>query len=311
MSTSPGQLSNPVPRRLALFGAALIALFALGVAAGRVFEPGAPGAAAAPEGGMAGHGSGGAADGHGSGAGQATGSHGGHASAGEATPVRGLAVAEGGLRLVVVDHELPLGVAAPLRFRIVDAEGDPVRRFDVLHTKRMHLILARRDLTGFQHLHPRLGVDGAWTAPVRIDAPGSYRLFADFSHEGEATTLAADLAVDGDAELQPLPALSPTATSDGGYDVKLLPSPSRAGAETELRFAVSRDGHPVATEPYLGAGGHLVALREGDLAFLHVHPVGDSLAFAATFPTAGGYRLFLQFKVDGRVETVAFTKEVE
>jgi hypothetical protein len=32
---------------------------------------------------------------------------------------------------------------------------------------------------------------------------------------------------------------------------------------------------------------------------------------ATTFPTAGRYRLFLQFKVNGRVETVAFTKEVE
>ena len=288
MSTSPSQLTSSVPRRLLFFGAALVALFALGAAAGRVFEPGAPGAAGAAEGEMAGH-----AAGH------------------EPTPVRGLAVADHGLRLVVVDRELPLGVAAPLRFRIVDTEGDPVRRFDILHTKRMHLILARRDLSGFQHMHPRLGADGTWTAPVRIDAPGSYRLFADFSHEGEATTLAADLAVDGDAELQPLSAPSATATGDGGYDVKLLSAPSHAGTETELRFVVSRDGQPVATEPYLGAGGHLVALREGDLAFLHVHPVGDSLAFAATFPTAGGYRLFLQFKVDGRVETVAFTKEVE
>jgi hypothetical protein len=51
-----------------------------------------------------------------------------------------------------------------------------------------------------------------------------------------------------------------------------------------------------------------VALREGDLAFLHVHPGPDG--FAATFPTAGRYRLFLQFKDAGRVHTVAFTREV-
>ena len=35
------------------------------------------------------------------------------------------------------------------------------------------------------------------------------------------------------------------------------------------------------TEPYLGAGGHLVALREGDLAFLHVHPTGHGDATPA------------------------------
>ena len=61
-----------------------------------------------------------------------------------------------------------------------------------------------------------------------------------------------------------------------------------------------------------GAGGHLVALREGDLAFLHVHPDehADDVAFEATFPTTGRYRLFLQFKHDGAVQTVAFTQEV-
>jgi hypothetical protein len=66
----------------------------------------------------------------------------------------------------------------------------------------------------------------------------------------------------------------------------------------------------VQTEPYLGAGGHLVALREGDMAFLHVHPTGDGPSFGATFPTEGRYRLFLQFKHDGRVQTVAFTQAV-
>ena len=72
------------------------------------------------------------------------------------------------------------------------------------------------------------------------------------------------------------------------------------------------------TEPYLGAGGHLVALREGDLAFLHVHPTARRrhgrarrlVGFAATFPTEGRYRLFLQFQHEGRVQTVAFTQEV-
>jgi hypothetical protein len=73
---------------------------------------------------------------------------------------------------------------------------------------------------------------------------------------------------------------------------------------------VTRDGRPVAVEPYLGAKGHLVALRQGDLAFLHVHPDESSLRFMAEFPTAGRYRLFLQFKTQGRVHTAAFTQEV-
>lgn len=67
-------------------------------------------------------------------------------------------------------------------------------------------------------------------------------------------------------------------------------------------------------EPYLGARGHLVALREGDLAYLHVHPESDAtegrdIRFAVEYPSAGRYRLFLQFKHEGRVHTAAFTRE--
>jgi hypothetical protein len=230
----------------------------------------------------------------------------------KADPVRGLAVATDGLRVVVDDPELRRGRAEQLTFRIVDGQGETVRDFDVEHTKRMHLIVARRDLTGFQHLHPEQTEDGAWTTRLKLDDAGSYRLFADFSHAGEARTLATDLRVDGPADLKPLPAPRTSAASDGGYDVRLDAGSTHPGEEANLRFTITKDGEPVRPEPYLGAGGHLVALREGDLAFLHVHPTeqGASIGFAATFPTEGRYRLFLQFQHEGRVQTVAFTQEV-
>jgi hypothetical protein len=70
-------------------------------------------------------------------------------------------------------------------------------------------------------------------------------------------------------------------------------------------------------QPYLGAYGHLVALREGDLAYLHVHPegapgdgatpAGPRVEFAAEVPSAGTYRLFLDFRHAGVVRTAEFT----
>jgi hypothetical protein len=281
--------------RLAAFVAALAVVFGGAALAGAAIGPDRDDAAAPPD-----------ADEH-SGMTSAQ-AHGGHEAP---DPVRGLAVAEGGLRVVVADPELRRGREETLRFRIADDSGEAVRDFDVEHERRMHLILARRDLTGFQHLHPELDADGTWRTQVRLGDAGSYRLFADFSHAGDAHTLAADLRVDGPADLRPLPEPRPTAVSDGGYDVRLAASAARPGQEADLRFAITKDGVPVQTEPYLGAGGHLVALREGDLAFLHVHPTSeDSVRFAATFPTEGRYRLFLQFKHEGRVQTVAFTQEV-
>jgi hypothetical protein len=279
--------------RLVAFGALLAVLFTAAAAAGGALDPDARGEEAAEP----------IADGaHGADAGPA-----GHEGAAE---VHGLAVADdAGLRLEVLTPELRRGREQRLAFRVLDKSGAPVRDYDVEHERRMHLIVVRRDLTGFQHLHPELRADGTWETRVALPDAGSYRVFADFSHDGEATTLASDLRVDGAADLRALPGPATVADAGDGYEVRRGAGAVRAADEAELRFTVTRDGAPVATEPYLGAGGHLVALREGDLAFLHVHPT-DGLGFMATFPSPGRYRLFLQFKHEGVVRTAAFTQAV-
>ena len=225
-------------------------------------------------------------------------------------PVRGLAVSEKGLTLELARTAAPLGTPFELAFRIVDRNGQTVRDFDVEHTKRMHFIVVRRDMTGFQHLHPTENPDGTWSLPVSLPEAGSYRVFADFSVGEKPYTLADDLTVDGSVRSQPLPAPAKRFDVDG-LRVSLTEGATKAGEESELGFTVTRQGRPVAVQDYLGAKGHLVALRQGDLAFLHVHPDENSLKFMATFPTAGSYRLFLQFKTtDGRLHTAAFTQEV-
>ena len=226
----------------------------------------------------------------------------------------GLAVSANGLTLALDRTELPRGERAPLSFRILDGEGRAVRDFEAEQDKRMHLIVVRRDTQGFQHLHPRMDRSGRWSTPVTLPAAGSYRAFADFQRGGEKSTLGADLAVDGPVDWQPLPAAAATDRLPGGYEVEVRGEGSRTGSESELAFGVSRNGEPVRTEPYLGAGGHLVALRAGDLGYLHTHPGHDTAAaavrFATEFPSEGRYRLFFQFKHEGRVHTATFTREV-
>ena len=286
-----GRRVSSIPRQLATFAAVLAVLYTGGFIAGQFIDTGTHGGDT-----MEGHGGGG---------------HGGEAPV-AADQVRGLAVADDGLRLALETPELRRGRPGPLRFSITGSDGRAVRDFDVAHEKRMHLIVVRRDLTGFQHLHPRMDAAGTWSTTARLDEAGTYRVFADFTRDGRAITLASDLRVDGSARLGPLPRPR-TSASSGGYQVRLDAGGPAAEREADLRFTITRDGQPVRPEPYLGAGGHLVALREGDLAFLHVHPTehgDDGVAFAATFPTEGRYRLFLQFKDGGRVHTVAFTQAV-
>jgi hypothetical protein len=223
--------------------------------------------------------------------------------------VRGLAVSEGGLTLDLARTAAQPGKPFNLAFRVVNRRGQTLRDFDIEHTKRMHLIVVRRDMTGFQHLHPTQAADGSWSVPVTLRDAGSYRVFADFSVDGKPQTLAYDLAVDGPVRSSGLPTPVKSISVDG-LRVRLTEGAGRAGMQSQLAFTVTRNGRPLAVQDYLGAKGHLVALRQGDLAFLHVHPDENSLKFTATFPTAGRYRLFLQFAVDGRVHTAEFTKDI-
>ncbi|WP_435594547.1 hypothetical protein [Streptomyces panacea] len=131
------------------------------------------------------------------------------------------------------------------------------------------------------------------------------------AHAAAATnlTLGADLAVSGPYEPAALPPVRATAEVDG-YQVA-LDGALTPGKASDVKLTVSKDGAPVTNlQPYLGAYGHLVALRAGDLAYLHVHPDGRSgakVSFGATAPSDGAYRLFFDFRHEGKVRTAAFT----
>jgi len=243
------------------------------------------------------------------------GAHGGSHASGEeplsATP--GLAVAAGDHRLVVPRTRVAAGREAVLEFSVVDDRGT-VHDFDVEHERRMHLIVVRQDFQAFQHLHPEQRADGSWVARVDTRRPGAYRMFADFSTGGESLTLASDLFVPGDFRPEPLAPARSTADAGDGYRVVLDSVPAGAGQTVESDFEISRNGEPVSeVQPYLGADGHLVALREGDQAFLHTHPQGEPggagpIRFDVSYPSAGRYRLYFQFRHGGRVRTAEFTR---
>lgn len=219
-----------------------------------------------------------------------------------------------GYTLDLAEPEVQPGTQIPVRFRITDGSNAAVTDYVESHEKQLHLIVVRRDLTGYQHVHPTLDGAGTWSVPLNFPDAGDYRVFADFvPRGGDALTLGADLRVAGDYEPQPLPAPASTTTVDG-YTVTLAGSP-KAGESSELMLSVSRGGKPVTDlQPYLGAYGHLVALRAADLAYLHVHPMGGhagpGIGFHTSSPSAGEYRLYLDFKHRDVVRTAEFTVSV-
>ncbi|MEU9049288.1 hypothetical protein AB0D37_02605 [Streptomyces sp. NPDC048384] len=244
---------------------------------------------------------------------------GGHGGGHETKPAGGLQISEGGYTLDLRTPGVTAGQRSDLSFVIRDDDGRAVTAYRREHEKELHLIVASRDLGTYRHLHPTRAADGTWSIPVELPRAGGYRVFVDFTpakKDAENLTLGADLAAAGSYEPQPMPAPNTTAKVHG-YEVR-LDGALRPGKESELKLKVSRGGHPVTNlQPYLGAYGHLVALRSGDLAYLHVHPNGEpgdgrtrpgpAISFTATAPSSGSYRLFLDFKHEGEVHTAEFT----
>ena len=227
----------------------------------------------------------------------------------------GLATEAAGYTFVPERATLPLAQQRTFRFRIVDSHGNTVRNLDLDGGVRLHLIVVRRDFVGYQHLHPALHPDGSWSVPLTLSAPGVYRAFADFDIAGIKTVLGHDLFVPGNFAPARLPAPASTTSADG-FAISLAHADLHAGKETALRFSVTRNGRPVPSfQSYVGHRGHLVALRDGDLAYSHVHPLPEGapgeIVFHTELSSAGRYRLFLQFKIGGVVHTAPFTVEVK
>lgn len=117
--------------------------------------------------------------------------------------------------------------------------------------------------------------------------------------------------------------------------------PFKAGQPYWFRFRVEdKDGKPATDlEPYMGMAGHAVFLSTDGNIFAHVHPAGSvsmaavnlaeghspkaamknmdhnvpaaEVSFPYGFPKPGEYRIFVQVKRAGKVETAAFVAKAE
>ncbi|HEX6686170.1 MAG TPA: hypothetical protein VF062_25580 [Candidatus Limnocylindrales bacterium] len=220
--------------------------------------------------------------------------------------VGGLALSAGGYTITPLSHE-----GGKLSFVIKGSDAKPLTSFATVHEKQLHLILARRDLTGYQHLHPAMAPDGTWSVQADLSKAGVWRVFADFTALTQAgaqsaLTLGYDITIPGDYRPEAIPAAARESTVDG-QTVTYEGTPT-VGATSPLLFRVPGGG---ALEPYLGSYGHLVVLRDGDLAYVHVHPepalVGGAVKFWLAAPSPGRYRMFFDYQVGGKVHTAQFT----
>lgn len=223
--------------------------------------------------------------------------------------------------------KLQPNTAGKYQFAILDDKNQPIKDFETVHEKQMHVMVVRKDLSYFQHIHPTLDTKtGIWTLDkLTIPTDGPYRLFADFTQRGDKNpiTIYEDLSI-GDMtkyKKQPVGDTKEDKTF-GKYQVLLQTEPIVLQASTEAKliylFGDAQNGGMSLTglEPYLGSMGHAVILSE-NLDFIHAHAKDDKtlasrgvVEFAATFPKEGKYKIFGQFKHDGKVFTTDYVLPV-
>lgn len=207
------------------------------------------------------------------------------------------------------------------RFKLYGLDGHDFGPNDlkVIHEKKMHLLMVRDDMTGYQHLHPERA-DGKWVVTADVAEAGDYQLYVDIEPvEEKPVVLRVPVSIGGKSSVKAFPVPNDDLSAEAeGYRVTLAADDLRTQATVPLAFAITKSGRPVSDiDKYLGAYGHVVSLRHDDFDdFYHVHPLDDArpvdgtVRFETTFPVRGRYTLYAQFNVGGAVRTFPITVDV-
>jgi hypothetical protein len=224
-----------------------------------------------------------------------------HPSGGMATPVAA-GYEQRGYQLVTDNVMSAMdGMPGVAGFHLLHPDGSTVTEFDRVHEKLLHAIVVRPDLSEYHHVHPQVREDGSWT--LTLPGPGQWHLVFDSTPSGETAPIVVSANIDDEQPVAtvPLPPPADTVELDG-----LVISRAR------FDFTVTDASGAAVTglETYLGQPAHLVAIRQGDLAYTHLHPNGEMdgmFTFGEGINEPGTYRLFLEFGYRGEVLLATFT----
>lgn len=202
------------------------------------------------------------------------------------------------------------------------ASGKPVDAFEKFNTKFSHLVIVSRDLNFFEHIHPDIIGPGRMSVTTILPQEGQYEMFLQFTPKGqEEATVNQPLQI-GNVQTPPAQLIPDTdqAKELDGYTFRLSSLPQKANQVAMVQLSIEKDGNPISgIEPYLGAGGHAVIINQDAGSFLHVHPMSTAidgfyrspLTFHTSVPAPGLYKMWIQTQIQGKVETVDFTFQVQ
>ena len=189
----------------------------------------------------------------------------------------------------------------------------------VVHEKKIHLIIVRKDLSVFYHEHPAYTAAGNYRAPFTFAKGGDYVLFQDYTPEGSGHQLGRQAVSVQGSKYTPVKFSQDRMQwqQDGYQAILAFDKELKAGQLLGMKITLSKNGQPVTDlDQYLGALGHVVVISEDTEHYLHVHPndqtdKGPVIGFNTNFEKPGLYRVFLQFNHGGQIHTGDFTINVK
>jgi hypothetical protein len=184
---------------------------------------------------------------------------------------------------------------------------------ETIHERRAHLIFVSEDLEYFNHIHPTKETNGVYSVETNLPYGGKYKLFAEYKPaDEEKITEVIEIIVDGDQKPEKSYNSENKFYMGKEYSVKLLNTNNLiAGKDSRIIAEFYKDGRELninKLENYLGEKSHAVAINLRDKNFMHIHPmiIDDKLNLHLNFDEADLYRLWLQFKINGKVYTSDF-----
>ncbi|UTF48999.1 hypothetical protein NLA06_10465 [Desulfomicrobium sp. ZS1] len=221
------------------------------------------------------------------------------------------------LTLEAEPEVIQAGQQVEIALRLTDAYGAPVSEFEIVHEKKLHLIIVREGLDKFTHTHPEPGPDGTMRTAMTFPEGGTYYFYADFTpRDGNGVTLMAELRVEGEAS--PAPPLDPYVPGMVQTDEMLAKVGIDAGQGMHrVSFALMDLNETPVTdlEPYLGAMGHFVVISADGSKYVHAHPLTtdkpNEVAFDVHFPGPGIYKGWGEFQRGGAVLLVPVVMQID
>ena len=137
---------------------------------------------------------------------------------------------------------------------------------DVVHEKKIHLIIVSDDLFYFAHVHPEYQADGSYTWQHTFPEGGSYFLYADYKPTGGNPAVEKiSLSVDGDTSMSKQFSKQNITASSGNYSVTLDPAGGRFVTNVLMHIGgiVKKSGKEInanTLENFLGEKAHVVMI---------------------------------------------------